>query len=163
VVLVGRGAPTRLRDLLVELPGAELELHRADGEAPLRPLVAHRQQAPVMRERERIGHLGREQVELDVTRRSPRSASAFQLAWRRATALKSSVLIPVLANDSDADGDSLTITSVTQPSRGSASIRSNQILFTPGNGFSGSVTFNYAISDGPGGSASATVTVAKGK
>jgi hypothetical protein len=81
----------------------------------------------------------------------------------RATAVKSPILIPVLANDSDADGNPLTIVSVTQPARGSASIQSNQILFTPGNGFNGTVTFNYTISDGRGGSASATVTVSKGK
>ncbi|MEO7761557.1 MAG: cadherin-like domain-containing protein, partial [Casimicrobiaceae bacterium] len=65
----------------------------------------------------------------------------------------------VLANDSDPDGDPLTITTVGAPAHGSASIAGNRISYTPTSGFVGTDTFTYAISDGHGGTASATVTI----
>ncbi|EKE75966.1 Ig-like domain-containing protein [Gallaecimonas xiamenensis] len=75
------------------------------------------------------------------------------------TSAGKSVSIPVLANDSDPDGDSLTITG-TSGVNGSASISGSSIVFTPASGFSGTETFNYSVSDGKGGSASAVVSVA---
>ncbi len=69
-----------------------------------------------------------------------------------------SVTINVLANDSDADGDSLSITSVSGVN-GSAVISGGSIVFTPAAGFSGTEVFNYSISDGNGGSDTASVTV----
>ena len=68
-------------------------------------------------------------------------------------------LIPVLANDSDVDGDTLTVTSVTAPANGTSSNSGNGVLYTPRAGFFGTDTFTYTISDGKGGSATATVTV----
>ena len=68
-------------------------------------------------------------------------------------------LIPVLANDSDVDGDALTVTSVTAPANGTSSNSGNGVLYTPRTGFFGTDTFSYTISDGRGGSATATVTV----
>ena len=68
--------------------------------------------------------------------------------------------ISVLANDSDADGNALTIISITQPTSGGvASITGGIITFTPSAGFSGNAVFTYTISDGLGGSATANVTV----
>ncbi|MBC7976271.1 MAG: tandem-95 repeat protein, partial [Myxococcales bacterium] len=68
--------------------------------------------------------------------------------------------IPVLANDSDPDGDPLTISSVTTPSSGTVTINPDGTLhYTPEPGFTGTVTFTYTISDGQGGMATATVTV----
>lgn len=70
------------------------------------------------------------------------------------------VEIAVLGNDSDPDGDPLTVTSVTQPAGGSAVINANgTVTFTPNAEFTGTTAFNYTISDGRGGSASATVSV----
>jgi hypothetical protein len=69
------------------------------------------------------------------------------------------VTLHVLANDTDADGDSLSIISVTQGSQGSVTTDSQTVTYTPGASFSGSDTFSYTISDGFGGSASANVTV----
>ena len=70
-----------------------------------------------------------------------------------------SVNIAVLNNDSDPDGDSLTVTSVSGVN-GSAQVNSNgSITFTPASGFSGTETFSYSISDGKGGSDSANVSV----
>jgi len=67
--------------------------------------------------------------------------------------------IAVLANDSDPDADALTISSVTQPTSGTAQINGAQITYTPKLHFNGTTSFNYTISDGKGGTATATVTV----
>lgn len=65
----------------------------------------------------------------------------------------------VLANDSDADGDPLTIVSVSAPANGQVSISGDQVLYTPNAGFTGTDSFSYTVDDGFGGQASATVTV----
>jgi hypothetical protein len=71
-----------------------------------------------------------------------------------------SLLVNVLANDSDPDGDVLNVTSVSAPAYGSAMINSNDtITYTPPSGFSGTDSFSYAISDGNGGAATGTVAV----
>ncbi len=59
------------------------------------------------------------------------------------------ITLDVLANDTDADGDPLTITAVTQPANGgSVQIAPNglSLLYTPGN--EPGETFTYTISDG---------------
>lgn len=65
------------------------------------------------------------------------------------------------SNDSDPNGDPLTIISVGTPSSGTAAIVSSgtQILFTPATNFAGSASFGYSVSDGNGNTGSATVTV----
>jgi outer membrane protein OmpA-like peptidoglycan-associated protein len=68
-------------------------------------------------------------------------------------------LIDVLANDSDPENDTLTITNVSSPASGSATVTAGGISYTPAAGFSGTDSFSYTISDGNGGTASATVTV----
>jgi hypothetical protein len=71
------------------------------------------------------------------------------------------VTIAVLANDVDADRDSLSITGTTAPSHGSTVVNAdNTITYTPENGYAGLDSFTYAISDGNGGTASATVHLA---
>lgn len=69
------------------------------------------------------------------------------------------VTVNVLANDSDGNGDSLTITSVNYNGDGTVSHDGASISYTPLLNFNGSETFTYTISDGKGGSDSATVTV----
>jgi len=69
------------------------------------------------------------------------------------------VTIDVLANDSDPDGDSLSVTAVTQPSDGSAAIDGDDVTYTPDPGFHGSDTITYTVSDGNGGTDTATVTL----
>ncbi len=78
------------------------------------------------------------------------------------------VAVPVLANDSDPDGDPLTITGVTAPASGTAAVNDNGtpadpaddfVVYTPAADFVGTDQFAYTISDGRGGTATATVTV----
>jgi RHS repeat-associated protein len=75
------------------------------------------------------------------------------------TAASVAVAIVVLANDTDPNGDSLTVTSVTQGTQGTVALANNVATYTPATGFTGSDTFTYTISDGRGGSDTATVTV----
>lgn len=65
----------------------------------------------------------------------------------------------LLANDSDADGDALTVSGTGSPSRGSLTRYSNRVIYAPPFNYTGTVTFTYTISDGRGGTASATVTI----
>jgi hypothetical protein len=77
------------------------------------------------------------------------------------TAFNTPVTIAVLANDSDPNGQTLFISSFTQPPVGGSVTQtppSNTLTFTPTAGYVGSAGFSYTISDGFG-SASTTVTV----
>jgi len=67
--------------------------------------------------------------------------------------------IEVLANDSDPDGDSLAITSFTQPANGSVSCTGAECAYTPNDNFYGTDSFTYTIDDGQGGRDSATVVI----
>jgi hypothetical protein len=67
--------------------------------------------------------------------------------------------INVLGNDSDPEGDPLTVASVTQGSHGSVSNNGSNVTYTPNAGFTGTDSFTYTISDGYGGSDTATVVV----
>jgi Bacterial Ig domain/PKD domain len=70
-----------------------------------------------------------------------------------------SVTMPVLQNDLDVDGDPLTIVGVDTPSQGSVTISGGTLVYTSSRRYVGPVTFTYTISDGRGGTATATVFV----
>ncbi len=68
--------------------------------------------------------------------------------------------ILVLSNDNDGDNDPLTVIAAASPN-GTVSINGGETLsFTPANGFIGNATISYTISDGQGGTDSATVWIA---
>ena len=69
------------------------------------------------------------------------------------------VVVPVLTNDTDIDGDTLTLTGASGASDGTLAIAGGQVTYTPDADFNGSDSFGYAISDGNGGTANGTVTV----
>lgn len=69
------------------------------------------------------------------------------------------VTIDATSNDTDADADMLTITSVDDPVNGTTEIIGNQIVFTPDENWAGTETFSYMISDGNGGKDCAEITV----
>ncbi|WP_428628510.1 Ig-like domain-containing protein [Sphingopyxis sp.] len=69
------------------------------------------------------------------------------------------VIIPVLANDSDPEGDTLTVTNANA-ANGTVTINPDgTIAYTPNANFNGTDTITYTISDGQGGFSTATVTV----
>jgi hypothetical protein len=75
------------------------------------------------------------------------------------TTYNSPVTINVLSNDSDPDGDALSVVAVGTPSNGWASIVNDQVAYTPSSGWAGTDSFIYFIEDTAGNTASATVTV----
>ena len=66
----------------------------------------------------------------------------------RATEDGSAVTIDVLANDSDPEGMSLTLSAVTQSANGSAVVAGRNVEYTPNAGYYGSDSFTYTVSDG---------------
>ena len=72
------------------------------------------------------------------------------------------LVLSVLANDTDPDGDRLSIDSVSQPSSGTAVINAlvGTITYTASVGTSGQHSFTYTITDRRGGFSTATVSVA---
>jgi Ca2+-binding RTX toxin-like protein len=101
---------------------------------------------------------------------TPPVANADTVSANQNTAINISVAT-LLANDTDANNDPLSITGVSNPTGGTAVLNNNGtptnsaddfITFTPTTGFSGNASFNYSLSDGKGGSSSASVTVAIG-
>lgn len=59
-----------------------------------------------------------------------------------------SVIISVLNNDSDVDGDSLTVSSVTQGANGTVTTNGTIVTYTPKPNFHGVDSFAYTVSDG---------------
>jgi len=72
-----------------------------------------------------------------------------------------SVIIDVLANDTDPNNKPLIITNLTQPSNGTAtlSVDNKTVTYTPNPGFHGTDTFTYTANNGTVDSNVATVTV----
>ena len=77
-------------------------------------------------------------------------------------------LIKVLANDTDADGDTLTITDTHGVQHGTVQIvdgpdadflPGDAVFYTPNTDYSGPDSFLYCVSDGNGGQDNATVTL----
>ncbi|MCA6117922.1 DUF4082 domain-containing protein [Bradyrhizobium sp. WSM 1738] len=67
----------------------------------------------------------------------------------------------LLANDTDPDGGTLTVTGASGAVNGTVSFnaQTNVVTFTPTSGYTGAASFNYAIADGQGGTATATVSL----
>ena len=66
----------------------------------------------------------------------------------------------LLSNDSDIDGDTLTIQSITQPSNGSVVDNGDgTFTYTPNANYNGPDSFTYTVSDGNGGTDTATVNL----
>ena len=76
------------------------------------------------------------------------------------TAEDTPVTIDVLGNDSDPDGDTLTVAEVSAPAHGAARLTdAGTVEYTPEPDFHGSDRFTYVVDDGTGETARATVEV----
>jgi VCBS repeat-containing protein len=95
-------------------------------------------------------------VDVTVTPVNDRPVAADDTAR---TAEDQPVTIPVLANDRDPDGTPLTVTSASSPNGTVAIHPDGTITFTPDADFNGATTITYTISDGAGGTATASVAV----
>lgn len=71
----------------------------------------------------------------------------------------SPVLVRVLRNDSDPDGDRLIVVSVGSETNGRAEVDGRRVRWLPPRGFTGDAFFVYRIADGHGGRARARVRV----
>ena len=91
----------------------------------------------------------------------PTNANPVATDDSASTAAATPVAIDVLSNDSDADGDGLTIDTFDSLSAqgGSVTFSNDGFVYTPAAGFSGTDSFTYSITDGQGGFDTATVTV----
>src|SRR5690606_27131885 len=71
-----------------------------------------------------------------------------------------SVSVAVLGNDSDPDGDALSVGIVTGPGNGTAEVLDDgRIRYTAAEGFTGTDSVTYRIADGRGGTAEAVLTL----
>ena len=67
------------------------------------------------------------------------------------TAEDTAININVISNDTDVEGDTLSVTAVTTPTSGAAAIvagSTTTITYTPNAGFTGTDSFTYTVSDG---------------
>jgi cytoskeletal protein CcmA (bactofilin family) len=78
------------------------------------------------------------------------------------TVLNLPVLVDVLANDSDPDGDPVSVLGFENPTDEGGNVvltGDDRLLYTPPTGFTGSDSFRYSITDGRGGADTALVVI----
>ena len=103
-----------------------------------------------------------------VVNNSPVNNSPSALDDSATTTQEQQIGIQVLDNDSDPDGDSLRIQSFTPANNGQVVLNNNstpddftddKLVYKPDANFTGTDSFEYTISDGNGGTDTATVTI----
>ena len=92
-------------------------------------------------------------VTVSLANRSPVAVDDF------VTSGISGIGIEILANDSDANGDEITVIWVSLAENGTVSLDGSVITYVPNSGFLGNDSFDYQIEDPEGESDIATVTV----
>ena len=78
------------------------------------------------------------------------------------TPVETPITLNVLANDTDADGNRLTLVPIppgTRTAHGTISSSGNSVTYTPAANYVGTDFFEYTVTDGLGASAKATVTI----
>ncbi len=90
----------------------------------------------------------------------PENDEPITLSDSGSTQEDNSLVIDVLANDSDPDGDALTVSAVTDGANGTVAINPDgTVTYTPNADFHGNDSFTYTASDGNGGNVVETVNV----
>jgi hypothetical protein len=105
------------------------------------------------------GRGGTATAAVSLTVQAPANQAPIAQADSAATPFATAVTVNVLANDSDPNGDPLSIQSFTQPAHGTVSQVAGGLRYTPAGGYTGADSFNYTISDGRGGTATAAVSL----
>ncbi len=95
------------------------------------------------------GHGGSDRARLRIVV-EPRDDSPDLRPDSASTGEDNPVVIPVLANDVDRDGDALELISVESPAAGTARVRGDRIEYTPDRDANGRVAFAYVAGDGQG-------------
>jgi len=67
--------------------------------------------------------------------------------------------INVLSNDSDPEGEALTVTAVSTPAHGTATFTATSVTYTPNKDYNGKDSFTYTVSDASGATSTATVSI----
>ncbi|MFN3409497.1 MAG: Ig-like domain-containing protein, partial [Limisphaerales bacterium] len=75
-----------------------------------------------------------------------------------ATLKNTPVTVPVLANDTDDNGDPLTLIAVTE-TNGTATVVGTNVVFNPATDFVGTVLLTYTVIDGQGGTNTGLITI----
>ncbi|UDM16411.1 retention module-containing protein [Vogesella sp. XCS3] len=67
--------------------------------------------------------------------------------------------VSLLGNDTDPNGDTLQILSVQDSTHGTVALVNGKVVFTPESNYSGEAHFTYTVTDGKGGTDTATATL----
>ncbi len=104
------------------------------------------------------GELTAEAV-VTVTVTSTPNQSPAPTADQGRTRWGSPLVLDVLANDTDPDGDSLRVLGVRRPEHGRAELVRGMVRYVPRGKYVGSDTLEYTVADGRGGTAAGTAEV----
>ncbi|MEL6334903.1 MAG: Ig-like domain-containing protein, partial [Cyanobacteria bacterium J06626_26] len=100
------------------------------------------------------------QTSVEVTVEAAANAAPAATDDSANTGAGEAITVDVLGNDTDPDGDALTVDSVGEAANGTAVLNDDgTVTYTPNDGFTGDDSFTYTISDGNDGTSTATVTV----
>jgi hypothetical protein len=89
----------------------------------------------------------------------PTNDAPVAAADHATTPENTAITIAVLANDTDVDGDALTVTAVSPATAGMVTTNGVTVTYTPSPDFAGTDTFTYTVSDHQGATDVGTVTV----
>jgi hypothetical protein len=105
------------------------------------------------------GHGGTSTTSVDLAFNSVNHAptAVFDSATASADTPLTLTATTLISNDTDPDGDPLTLFSVQNANHGSIAMVGTNVVFTPTAGYTGAASFDYTISDGHGGMSTATV------
>ncbi|RYP82255.1 tandem-95 repeat protein [Nocardioides guangzhouensis] len=87
-------------------------------------------------------------LKVEVTKAPPANRAPETKDDRATTGAGQPVTVDVLDNDTDPDGDDLTLVSVSGAQHGTAEVIDGRVVYTPDQGWAGDDTMSYVVSDG---------------